>query len=73
LKTLNPTKNIMTTLLIFCLAIWLAKGIAQILIGLAQILFGSAAMLAAVALYFLAHATEAFSDLWMTAFPTSNN
>ena len=63
----------MTTLLIFCLAIWLAKGIVQILIGLAQILFGTAAMLVAVALYFLAHATEGFSRLWVAAFPPSNN
>jgi hypothetical protein len=63
----------MTILVSICIAIWLAKGIAQIFIGLAQILFGIAAMLAAATLYLLAIAAEAFGNLWITAFPAYNN
>ncbi len=59
----------MTTLLFFILAVWLAKGAAQICVGLFQILAGLAAALCGALLWCLALCVQALEILWKTAFP----
>ena len=58
----------MTVLLIVCLAVWLAKGTAHILIGIMQILAGLVAGLCGALLLGLALPVQAIESLWRTAF-----
>jgi hypothetical protein len=59
----------MTTLLIICLAVWLAKGAAQICAGILQILAGLLAGLCGALLWCLALPVQALEILCRTAFP----
>ena len=59
----------MTFLFFFILAVWLAKGAAQICAGCFQILAGLFAGLCGAILWSLAHAVQALESLWLTAFP----
>jgi len=63
-----PTKT-MTTLFIVCLAVWLAKGAAQICAGSLQVLAGFLAGLCGALLWCLALPVQALEILWRTAFP----
>ncbi len=63
----------MTTLIIICLALWLAKGAAQVFIGILQILAGLCCGLFGALLWCLAVAAQAMENLWQTAFPESGN
>ena len=62
----------MTILLYICIAIWLAKAIAQILLGILQIIGGLALCILGTSLYVLAHVTELLVDIWRAAFSTNN-
>ena len=59
----------MTSLFIFILALWLAKGAAQIFIGVLQILAGIALGLCGALLMGLALPVQALELLWQAAFP----
>ena len=63
----------MTFLFFFILAVWLAKGAAQICAGCFQILAGLAAGLCGALLLCLAVPLQALEILWWTAFPNSEN
>ena len=63
----------MTILLIVCLAVWLAKGTAHILIGIMQILAGLVAGLCGALLLGLALPVQAIESLWRTAFQSGKN
>ena len=63
----------MTTLFIVCLAVWLAKGAAQICVGCFQILAGILAGLCCAIILCLALTVQALEILWWTAFPSSAN
>lgn len=63
----------MTILLTICIAIWLAKAIAQIILGILQIVGGLALCILGATLYVLAHVTELAGDIWGAAFPTNNS
>ena len=72
LKNNQPT-NTMTTLIIICLALWLAKGAAQVFIGILQILAGLCCGLIGTLLWSLAIALQALENLWQTAFPENRS
>lgn len=59
----------MTTLISFCLALWLAHALAKAGAGILQILAGVCCGLFGVLLLLLALAMEALETLWQTAFP----
>ncbi len=59
----------MTILFFFILAVWLAKGAAQICAGCFQILAGLFAGLIGSILLCLALTVQALESLWRTAFP----
>ena len=63
----------MTILLSICIAIWLAKAIAQILLGILQFFGGLALCILCASLYVSAHVTELAADIWIAAFPTNNS
>ena len=63
----------MTILLSICIAIWLAKAIAQILLGILQFFGGLALCILGASLYACAHVTELLADIWRAAFPTNNS
>jgi hypothetical protein len=63
----------MTLILYICLAIWLAKAVADICAGLLRILACLATLLLSASFYLLAEAAEIFGALWMTAFPTNES
>ena len=63
----------MTILLSICIAIWLAKAIAQILLGILQFFGGLALCILGTSLYVLAHVTELLVDIWRAAFPLNNS
>ena len=63
----------MTIFIIFCLALWLAKGAAQIFVGALQILAGLCCGLFGTLLWSLALALQALESLWQTAFPKNGS
>ena len=63
----------MTTLIIICLALWLAKGAAQVFVGTLQILAGLCCGLFGALLWLLALAIQALEILWQNAFPENEN
>ncbi len=63
----------MTAFIIFCLALWLAKGAAQVFVGTLQILAGLCCGLFGALLWFLAIALQALESLWQTAFPKNGS
>ena len=63
----------MTIIASICLAVWLAKGAAQISAGFFQILAGLVAGLCGALLLCLALPVQAIERLWRTAFPSGGN
>jgi len=59
----------MTTLISFCVALWLAHVLARAGAGILQILAGLCCGLFGIVLVVLAIALQALESLWQTAFP----